>query len=209
MIRSNLFSLVASLAFLSLPICGTQASEQRTPQLPRPIRAATPPEPIDVPEAGASPRPVNAMQSRMKIRPITSISIDTSLPEGTLPPNPAAEAFAGEPVTNTSTESRQAPLRFSHTNPALGFCHQPLYFEQPLMERYGRGPARCGCVISAAHFFGSIPMLPYKMVMQRPRECVPSWRCRSCRDEFLRSPRSRRAAATQAIVTAGLLLALP
>ncbi len=48
------------------------------------------------------------------------------------------------------------------------FCHKPLYFEQPNLERYGMGPGPLMApVYSSAHFFGSIVLLPAK-VAYRP-----------------------------------------
>jgi hypothetical protein len=52
---------------------------------------------------------------------------------------------------------------------APGFYHRPLYFEQINVERYGHhvccGPCSdCAqSAVSAAHFFASVPLLPYKM----------------------------------------------
>lgn len=51
------------------------------------------------------------------------------------------------------------------------FYHNPLYFEQPNLERYGIGtypilqPA-----VSSAHFFTSIALVPYKTLTQHPCE---------------------------------------
>ena len=56
---------------------------------------------------------------------------------------------------------------------AAGLCHKPLYFEQVQLERYGHSwspvlqPLLCG-----AHFFGTLPLLPYKMGIETPNECV-------------------------------------
>jgi len=56
---------------------------------------------------------------------------------------------------------------------ASGLCHKPLYFEDEDLERYGHTwgpflqPLLCG-----AHFFLSVPMLPYNMGLQSPGECI-------------------------------------
>lgn len=51
------------------------------------------------------------------------------------------------------------------------FYHKPLYFEQPNLERYGNGTKRwLQPVASSVHFFGAIPLLPYKMLTQHPCE---------------------------------------
>lgn len=53
------------------------------------------------------------------------------------------------------------------------FYHQPLYFEQPNLERYGLGRARVvQPLLSSVHFFGSIPLVPYKTLTHHPRERV-------------------------------------
>jgi hypothetical protein len=55
---------------------------------------------------------------------------------------------------------------------ASGACHNPLYFEQVQLERYGHesGPL-FQPLISSAHFLLTIPMLPYKMAINPPNEC--------------------------------------
>jgi hypothetical protein len=55
---------------------------------------------------------------------------------------------------------------------ASGACHNPLYFEQVQLERYGHeaGPF-IQPLVSSAHFFLTIPMLPYKMAINPPGEC--------------------------------------
>jgi hypothetical protein len=51
------------------------------------------------------------------------------------------------------------------------FYHKPLYFEQPNLERYGIGTHRLlQPAASSIHFFGSIPLLPYKVLTQHPCE---------------------------------------
>lgn len=53
------------------------------------------------------------------------------------------------------------------------FYHKPLYFEQPNLERYGIGRSRCvQPIFSAAHFFGSIALVPYKTLTHHPCEKV-------------------------------------
>jgi hypothetical protein len=56
---------------------------------------------------------------------------------------------------------------------ASGLCHKPLYFEDVHLERYGHswGPY-LQPVLSGAHFFATVPILPYKMGMYPPYECM-------------------------------------
>ena len=55
---------------------------------------------------------------------------------------------------------------------ASGLCHNPLYFEEVQLERYGHslGPISQP-VVSSAHFFLNIAVLPYKMGIHPPSEC--------------------------------------
>ena len=52
-------------------------------------------------------------------------------------------------------------------------CHKPLYFEDVQLERYGHmaGPW-VQPFASAANFFCTFPILPYKMGLELPNECI-------------------------------------
>jgi hypothetical protein len=56
---------------------------------------------------------------------------------------------------------------------ATGVCHKPLYFEDVQLERYGHSwnPV-VQPFMSAAHFFVSVPLLPYNMGVTPPGECI-------------------------------------
>jgi hypothetical protein len=62
------------------------------------------------------------------------------------------------------------PMTFTWKASAL--CHKPLYFEEVQLERYGHttGPL-FQPVLSGAHFFANIAVLPYKMGINPPNEC--------------------------------------
>ncbi|MCS7466233.1 hypothetical protein NZK35_06030 [Stieleria sp. ICT_E10.1] len=63
-----------------------------------------------------------------------------------------------------------APLTM--TWKASNLCSKPRYFEQVNLERYGHtaGPL-LQPVVSSAHFFANIAVLPYKMGIHPPNEC--------------------------------------
>lgn len=75
------------------------------------------------------------------------------------------------------------PQTYTWTTP--GFYHNPLYFEEINLERYGHSAGWGQPVASAAHFFGTVAFLPYKMGAyprcetlytlghRRPGNCVP------------------------------------
>lgn len=63
------------------------------------------------------------------------------------------------------------PTPYTWISPA--FYHYPLYFEQPNLERYGIGKSRVvQPMLSSIHFFGSIPLIPYKTLTHNPREHI-------------------------------------
>ncbi len=95
-----------------------------------------------------------------------------------------------------------------------GFCHQPLYFEDPMLERHGHvnfpylQPA-----ISGLRFFGTAPVLPYLATLRhplddvhtlgafRPGTAAPALRYRAHYDPV--------ALRNQFLATAGAAVAIP
>ncbi len=56
---------------------------------------------------------------------------------------------------------------------ASALCHKPLYFEEEALERYGHSCTPClQPFVSGAHFFLTIPVLPYCMGITPPNECM-------------------------------------
>jgi hypothetical protein len=108
------------------------------------------------------------------------------------------------------------PRRFATTTftwKAAGYCHKPLYFEDWNLERYGHSHGWADPVVSAAHFFVTLPVLPYKMGVELPWECVyplgyyrpgncAPWTCPAV-------PISYRGMAVQAATVTGLVFLLP
>ena len=51
------------------------------------------------------------------------------------------------------------------------FCHQPLYFEDVMLERHGQERFPCAQpLVSGARFFSNVAFLPYKSYLQGPLE---------------------------------------
>ncbi|MBM3955242.1 MAG: hypothetical protein FJ309_11610 [Planctomycetes bacterium] len=109
------------------------------------------------------------------------------------------------------------PRRFASTTmtwKATGVCHKPLYFEDWNLERYGHS---YGCLadpfVSAAHFFVTLPVLPYKAGVELPWECVYPlgyYRPGSCAPWTCPAPPiSPRGFAVQAATVTGLVFLLP
>lgn len=97
---------------------------------------------------------------------------------------------------------------------ASALCHKPLYFEDEGLERYGHswGPC-CDPLISGAHFFGTLPVLPYCMGVTPPTECMYAlghYRPGSCAPYMINPvPVSCRGAAFQAGAVVGAAAIIP
>ncbi|QDT11661.1 hypothetical protein K239x_36610 [Planctomycetes bacterium K23_9] len=94
---------------------------------------------------------------------------------------------------------------------ASNLCHKPLYFEEVNLERYGHtaGPI-LQPVVSSAHFFANIAVMPYKMGIHPPSECqyaLGYYRPGNCAPWIVPPvPLSLRGAAAQvAAVTTGFV----
>lgn len=109
-------------------------------------------------------------------------------------------------------ERRWAPTTFTWTASAL--CHKPLYFEQVGVERYGHnlGPL-LQPFASGAHFFLTIPILPYKVGLTPPDECIYAlgyYRPGSCAPRILDPfPLSVRAALAEGGAWTALAFLVP
>jgi hypothetical protein len=93
-------------------------------------------------------------------------------------------------------------------------CHKPLYFEDEQLERYGHswGPC-CDPLVSGAHFFCTLPVLPYCMGVTPPCECMYAlghYRPGNCAPYMINPvPLSCRGAAGEAGAVAGAIWFLP
>jgi hypothetical protein len=93
-------------------------------------------------------------------------------------------------------------------------AHRPLYFEEINLERYGYGCHDClQPFASAAHFFATVPALPYCIGANCPGECqytlghyrpgsCPPWRCH-------RPPVSALGALAEGGVWTGMVFLIP
>ncbi len=151
------------------------------------------------------------------LRPITEVTADATLPAGLLPDQVEHEGDA--PVAELLPEVGDARLMggwgdSSYPWSATKSWHRPLYFEEVNLERYGY---QCHPVlqplVSGAHFFLTIPTLPYQATVHPPRECIYTlghYRPGSCvpwQRHCL--PWDARAAAVEAGVIVGLVFLIP
>jgi hypothetical protein len=97
---------------------------------------------------------------------------------------------------------------------AAANCHKPLYFEQHQLERYGHSWGPClQPIVSGAHFFTRLPVLPYCMGITPPNECIYPlgyYRPGNCAPYMVDPiPFTWRAALFQAGATVGTAAILP
>jgi len=140
-------------------------------------------------------------------RPVTDISTNIT-PEGELPD----ECPLTDKIFDLEVPRPWCPLTF--TWKASGLCHKPLYFEQVHLERYGHswGPY-LQPFVSGAHFFLTVPILPYKMGLYPPGECMYTlgyYRPGNCAPYMLDPiPLSVRAGLAQAGAWLGGIYVIP
>jgi len=181
-------------------LIGSDPIEKSSPKLVRPVvqpamQAAPPaePEPLPMPPS-AHTQPVAPEEpgADWSPTPLADLSTNIALPSGLLPRNYWSERTTAQVAFfDPCGTTRGWPVN-SFNWVASCLCHNPLYFEEANLERYGYGC--CECVqpaVSAAHFFATVPALPYMMAVDCPGSCdytlghyrpgsCPPWRYHCC-----------------------------
>ena len=104
-----------------------------------------------------------------RFKSLAEISLNIGLTEGEQPEDCSANLFQSQ----MGNAPARLPINMTMFWAASELWHQPLYFEDPVLERYGRTyhpliqPA-----ISFAHFFGTLPIIPYKIGLDRMNDRV-------------------------------------
>lgn len=144
--------------------------------------AAAPAEPLPAP-AGAAAAPKNPCAA-IEYKPLNQLGISIAEPAGKLPTNLAGPCWEQINAQGSCAAARCWPVNNFNWN-ATCFYHNPLYFEEANLERYGYQCGdrwccttcgrECCCLqpaCSAAHFYGALLALPYCMFEQCPGDCV-------------------------------------
>jgi hypothetical protein len=106
------------------------------------------------------------------IKPTEAIRVDIRPTTTDLPPDRSARLF--DSAVAAPARQRAWPERELWWA-ATEFWHRPLYFDDVQLERYGQMRHPClQPILSGAHFFGNIPILPYKTGIDPPYELVPT-----------------------------------
>ena len=106
--------------------------------------------------------PIGELTTDISVKPDRDQAVDVEEP---------GKCVLSDKTLDPHTLRNWSPTTF--TWKASGLCHKPLYFEDVQLERYGHshGPY-LQPIISGAHFFLSIPALPYYMGVYPPGECI-------------------------------------
>ncbi|MCA9015841.1 MAG: hypothetical protein KDA77_10960 [Planctomycetaceae bacterium] len=147
------------------------------------------------------------------LKPLTQLTINAKPPAGDLPKNTAAEQLEKLPTQQVAMgDSRNWTLSTKEWE-APGVAYNPLYFEEPYLERYGYNYGALQPFISAGRFFGRIPALPYMMGAYpmdecryplgyaRPGDCPPY--------QVEKLPFSARGTLFESLTVTGLVFLIP
>ncbi len=96
-----------------------------------------------------------------RFKRITDIELSLALDDEFQPEDCATALFLLRPIPGTVTE----PVETIFTWAPSEIYHRPLYWDDPLLERYGqtfKPLPQAG--LSGAHFFGNFVMFPYKAI---------------------------------------------
>jgi hypothetical protein len=187
----------------------------QTEELPVQLPSRSP-QPTLLEEVPASEKRMPASSvNQFGLRPLTSISTNIGIPSSIkdLPVNTAEERFLQEPlIAHAGNVGRDWGITDYRWEASM-LCHGPILFEQLNAERYG---ITYGCLqpaVSAAHFFVTVPALPYKVWAQGHDHCqyaLGYYRPGSYAEPQYYRPRiSADAGLFQAGVIVGLIYILP
>jgi hypothetical protein len=100
---------------------------------------------------------------------LIDLSVNIGLDPEELPPDCSTEVFR---VSDNFATTR--PWMHTEFNwAASDLFHQPAYWDDPILERYGQShhpwiqPA-----LSGAHFFATFPLIPYKIGVERTHDHI-------------------------------------
>jgi hypothetical protein len=149
------------------------------------------------------------------LKPMSQLSINIAAPnpQDGFPEDLGREQLDKEPVIESAQVVGRdwAAIDYRWTAPLL--CHGPILFEQLNAERYGITYDCLQPVTSAAHFFATVPILPYKVWTQGHDHCqyaLGYYRPGSCAIPQCYRPRiSADASLFEAGVILGIIFALP
>ncbi|WP_145223980.1 hypothetical protein [Gimesia algae] len=174
------------------------------------------------PESGAAIPETKQMKQKtnsphlveLGLKPLTELTLNTKPSTGELPVNTAGAQLEKIPVEQVVMGTTRDWSLTTKEWEAPAIPCNPLYFEEPYLERYGYnyGPA-IQPFISAGRFFGRVPALPYMiganpiheceydLGYERPGNCPPY--------QVERLPFSARGVLFESLTVTGLIFLIP
>ena len=159
----------------------------------------------------------NALFSRAKAtaghlnrlrKPISEIEISNNT-GAARPQNKAPQSLQSQNLVQIVAIGSSAPRPNRYK---VGFRHQPLYFEQPNLERCGKAHGIFQNALSGVHFIANTIALPYHMGQKKPKCIVPTkgdcYTCQSFDLNLNPIPISRRGALAESAAIAGFYFLL-
>jgi hypothetical protein len=107
--------------------------------------------------------------ARSDFKPLDEIRIEPLAPDGMLPPDLSQNLFAPADQIPLAGMSDRGWSGSVLAWAASELVHQPLYFDDVPLERYGQ--TVCPALqpaISGARFYATFPVMPYKLLVDHP-----------------------------------------
>lgn len=187
-----------------------EPSENASPQERSPESVQTDSQPV-APAKGITPG-----TSHVTIRSLQSVSLFDATAARSEDGAPLAVPQSVVTPTAHRVEEQFVAYPWHRSHPprnSFPFRHQPLYFEDPNLERCGDSYGCLTEAISIAHFAGRIPLLPYMMASDNPHTTVPA--LRDCPSGGSFGPQAYlprptvKAVAVQAAAVTGFIFVIP
>ncbi len=187
------------------PIREPSSAQEATPN---PVVSPTPSVDVSV---NSTPR-----SSQVTVRSLQSVNLFDATAARSEAGAPLAVPQSVVPSTGHRVEEQFVPLPWHRSHPprnTFRFRHQPLYFEDPNLERCGDSYGCLTEAVSIAHFAGRIPLLPYMMASDSPHKTVPALKdcptgCSFGPEAYLPRP-TVKAIAVEAAVVTGFIFVIP
>jgi hypothetical protein len=106
------------------------------------------------------------------LRPLDQIDVSNPVTPGRMPPDGSEELFSQMAEDGAEVTRPDWPQQVLTWVPSA-MVHQPLYFDDVPLERYGqtRHPL-FQPLVSGARFFGTFPVMPYKIGVDHPYDLI-------------------------------------
>jgi hypothetical protein len=180
---------LAGLCIVFQMLATSAIAQWQSPAPPGPTLVAQLPESLPPPTAEDASVPEGCPPAP-KDTPLPELNVDIAprylpgddragqlVPGDQLPPNCATQLTTDVTAAELDLSCISCQMSLCELLQLAQYCHNPLYFEERLLERYGIRSCCCQPLASAACFYGNALCLPAKMWRRCPCSCVPAHPC--------------------------------